>query len=98
MFVGRVEPFALALETEASSGPEPIVHTGHEFVFCLRGQLEYQIESQIYPLETGDSILFAAHLIRRWRDPGPLITNAVFDLSGFGEKDTGGHYLELSDA
>jgi quercetin dioxygenase-like cupin family protein len=99
MFVGRVEPFALTLESGASSGPEPIVHTGHEFVVCLRGQLEYQVESQIFHLEAGDSLLFAAHLIHRWRNPGPLVTNAVFVLSGFeeGEKP-GGHHLETPEA
>ena len=46
-FVGRVEPFALTLESGANSGPFPITHTGHEFVVCLRGQLEYQVEGEI---------------------------------------------------
>jgi len=84
-FVGPVEPFALTLETGANSGPERIVHTGHEFVICLRGQLEYQVENEIYLLEAGDTLLFAANLKHRWRNPGPRVTNAVFVLSGFEE-------------
>jgi len=82
-FSGRVEPFALTLENGANSGPQPIVHTGHEFVLCLRGQLEYQVEDEIFLLEAGDTLLFTAHRQHRWRNPGPLVTNAIFVLSGF---------------
>ncbi|HHH81693.1 MAG TPA: helix-turn-helix domain-containing protein [Chloroflexi bacterium] len=92
-FVGAVEPFALTLETGAHSGPERIIHAGHEFVICLRGQLEYQVEDEIYLLEPGDTLLFAANLRHRWRNPGPKVTSAVFVLSGFpeGEAPSGWH-------
>ena len=86
-FSGRVEPFALTLENGANSGPQPIIHTGHEFVLCLRGQLEYQVEDEIYLLETGDTLLFAAYHQHRWRNPGPLVTNAIFVLSGFDDSE-----------
>ena len=43
-FTGRVEPFVLTLENGASGGQGSIVHTGHEFVYCLRGQLQYLVE------------------------------------------------------
>ncbi len=84
-FVGRVEPFALTLESGATSGPFPITHTGHEFVVCLRGQLEYQVEGEIYLLEPGDSLLFSSHLRHKWRNPGPNVTNAIFVLSCYEE-------------
>jgi transcriptional regulator with XRE-family HTH domain len=85
MFTGRVEPFAITLESGAHSGVKPIVHSGHEFVLCLRGQLEYQVGNETFRLETGDSLLFASRLKHRWRNPGPTVTNAVFVLSGFEE-------------
>lgn len=84
-FVGRVEPFMLTLESGASSGDNSMVHTGHEFVFCLRGQLEYQVEKEIYNLEPGDSLLFSAHLQHRWRNRGNTVTNVLILLSGFAE-------------
>jgi len=87
-FVGRVEPFMLTLESGAGSGPQTMVHTGHEFVFCLRGQLEYQVESQAFPLGPGDSLLFAAQLKHRWRNPENTVTNALVLLSGFAEEET----------
>jgi quercetin dioxygenase-like cupin family protein len=61
------------------------MHTGHEFVYCLRGQLEYLVEGQRYELGPGDSLLFAARLNHRWRNPGATVTNALVVLSGFSE-------------
>ncbi len=91
-FKGRVEPFMLTLESGASSGPFGMVHTGHEFVLCYRGQLEYHIEGERFLLEAGDSLLFAAHLRHRWRNPGKTVTNSMFVLSGFAEDDSPGEY------
>jgi len=87
-FAGRVEPFMLTLENGAGSGRNAMVHTGHEFVFCLRGQLEYQVESQAFTLGPGDSLLFVAQLKHRWRNPGNTVTNALILLSGFAEQET----------
>jgi transcriptional regulator with XRE-family HTH domain len=86
-FVGRVEPFMLTLESGASSGPFGIIHSGHEFVFCMRGQLGYEIENEHYLLEQGDSLLFAAEFRHRWRNPGKTVTNALVVLSGFTEDE-----------
>ena len=86
-FSGRVEPFMLTLESGATSGPHTMAHTGHEFVFCLRGQLEYHVEKEIYTLESGDSLLFAANLNHRWRNPGKNVTNALIVLSGFSDEE-----------
>lgn len=84
-FSGRVEPFMLTLENSANSGPRSMTHSGHEFVFCLRGELEYQVERQLYHLESGDSLLFAAHLKHKWRNPGRNVATAIIIISGFEE-------------
>lgn len=84
-FVGRVEPFMLTLENSANSGPRAMTHTGHEFVFCLRGELEYQVERDIYHLGAGDSLLFAAHLKHKWKNAGRNVATAIIIISGFEE-------------
>lgn len=84
-FVGRVEPFLLTLESNANSGPRSMAHTGHEFVFCLRGKLEYQVERQVYELSPGDSLLFAAQLKHRWKNAGGNVGTALIIISGFEE-------------
>ena len=86
-FIGSIEPFLLTLESGANSGPQVMTHTGEEFVFCLRGQLEYQVEHHIYELSAGDSVLFAAHLKHRWKNPGRMVATALIVVSGFTAQD-----------
>ena len=91
-FTGRVEAFLLTLENGGSSGPNGMLHTGHEFVFCLRGTLDYDIEGQHYLLEAGDSLIFAAQLNHRWRNPGSTVVNAIILISGFDESERPGEF------
>lgn len=84
-FSGRVEPFMLTLESGASSGPHNIVHSGHEFIFCLRGQLEYYVEKQLFKLSAGDSLLFASKLQHRWKNSSRNVVSALIIISGFAE-------------
>jgi transcriptional regulator with XRE-family HTH domain len=86
-FSGRMEPFLITLESGATSGTNRIIHTGDEFVFCIRGTLEYQVESQIFKLKAGDSLLFQANLRHRWRNKGNTVTNAIIVLSNFMENE-----------
>jgi transcriptional regulator with XRE-family HTH domain len=89
-FTGRTQPFMLTLKSGAQSGPEKIIHTGSEFVVCLRGLLEYEVEGKLYTLQPGDSLLFAARLAHRWRNPSSVTTHAIFVLSGFEEYEKPG--------
>jgi uncharacterized cupin superfamily protein len=93
-----MEPFMVTLESGGSSGPYGMIHTGHEFVFCLRGTLEYEIDDQHFVLQSGDSLLFAAQQLHRWRNPGKTVTNAIIVLSGFEESERPSefHFAPLS--
>lgn len=93
-FVGGLEPFLLTLEVGASSGRFGMLHSGHEFVFCLEGTLEYEVEDQRYLLEAGDSLLFAAQLRHRWRNAGKSKCQVVIALTCFerGESPTEFHF------
>ena len=82
----------LTLEAEGSSGPHGMIHTGQEFVFCLRGQLDYEVDQQHFLLEPGDSLIFSAHFVHRWRNPGQNVTNAVIVISAFEEGERPGEY------
>jgi transcriptional regulator with XRE-family HTH domain len=65
-----VQPFVVTLQPGSGSGHSLIVHTGHEFVYCLSGQVLYSIEEETYLLEAGDSIVFESHLPHRWENTG----------------------------
>lgn len=91
-FDGRVEAYYLTLEAGGESGPHSLVHSGHEFVFCLRGTLEYQVENEQFLLETGSSLLFAAQMNHRWRNVGQTVVNAILVISSYIENEHPGEY------
>jgi transcriptional regulator with XRE-family HTH domain len=97
-FVGGLEPFLLTLEVGASSGRFGMLHSGHEFVLCLDGLLEYEVEDTRYMLEPGDSLLFAAQLRHRWRNAGKEPVRVVIALTCFerGESPTEFHFAPQS--
>ncbi|MBI5029959.1 MAG: cupin domain-containing protein [Chloroflexi bacterium] len=82
-----IEPFLVHLEPLTNSGPNPIVHTGYEFVFCLAGRITYMIENQTYLLEQGDSLLFESHLPHRWQNVGEVAAQALLVLLPTDSRD-----------
>jgi transcriptional regulator with XRE-family HTH domain len=98
-FLGRVEAFMLTLENGGSSGPSQMLHSGHEFVFVLRGRLEYDVEGQRFQLEPGDSLLFSSNLSHRWRNMGGSVVNALILISAFNEDERPSefHLAAMSD-
>jgi len=66
----ELEPFSITLEPRAGSGGErQVVHSGHEFVYCLYGKIEYVIDGKVYLIEEGDILIFEATLPHLWRNP-----------------------------
>lgn len=66
----ELEPFSITLEPKAGSGGErQVVHSGHEFVYCLQGKIEYVVDGNVYLLEVGDILIFEATLPHLWRNP-----------------------------
>jgi transcriptional regulator with XRE-family HTH domain len=65
----ELEPFFISLAPNSESGRRHVIHSGHEFVYCVRGRVEYEIDGQIYLLNEGDFLLFEAQLPHHWRNP-----------------------------
>ena len=82
-----VQPFVITLESNRGSGANPIVHTGHEFVYCLNGRITYTIEERPYLLEPGDSLLFESHLPHRWQNVDAQQAHAILILYPSDEHD-----------
>lgn len=81
------QPLLVTLEPNANSGPTPIVHTGMEFVFCMEGHLLYTIETQAYPLDPGDSLLFKAYLPHCWQNTGETVSRSLLIMCPADESD-----------
>jgi transcriptional regulator with XRE-family HTH domain len=82
-----IEPFVVNLEPQTDSGETPIVHTGLEFVYCLEGRIIYEVDEQEFVLETGDSLLFEAHLPHRWRNADAVPSQSLLLLCSSDEQD-----------
>jgi transcriptional regulator with XRE-family HTH domain len=63
--------FLITMEAGTSTNTAPIEHSGAEWVYCLEGLVEYEVEGEDYSLTPGDNLLFDASLPHRWRNPGP---------------------------
>jgi quercetin dioxygenase-like cupin family protein len=93
-----VQPFLVTLEPNSGSGPEQIVHTGYEFLFCIKGRITYTVEEHVYLLEPGDSLLFESHLPHRWYNVEPEQSQALLVLYPTDARDrpTDRHFSALT--
>ncbi len=66
----QVQPFLLTLAPHADIGSDRVVHGGHEFVCCMKGTLQYEVDETTYLLRPGDMLLFEAALPHSCRNPG----------------------------
>lgn len=83
----EIEPFHVTLEPQSHSGDRQVVHTGHEFVYCLKGRIEYIIDGEVFHLEPGDFLLFEAPLPHIWRNPSDQEAEFLLVLQTPGESD-----------
>ena len=97
-FEGQLEVYILHVEPGGSHGNHDLIHSGNEFVFCLEGQLEYEIETQHYSLEPGDSLFFLSRMQHRWQNPGKNMAKAIIVISGYDPHDSPGEYHLTSPA
>lgn len=82
-----LEPFIVTMEPNAGSGDNPIVHTGLELVYCLEGQIEYEVEQKHFVLDPGDSLLFEAHRPHRWRNTLATPSRSLLLICSADERD-----------
>jgi transcriptional regulator with XRE-family HTH domain len=83
----EMEPFLISLEPNSGIGERQVVHTGHEMVYCLSGNVEYLIDGKIYSLEAGDFLLFEAHLPHLWRNVTDENAVILLVLQSSGQTD-----------
>jgi transcriptional regulator with XRE-family HTH domain/predicted Fe-Mo cluster-binding NifX family protein len=91
-----VQPFVVILQPGMGSGDHMIVHTGHEFVYCLEGSIRYQVNQEEFYLEKGDSIVFEAHLPHCWENQGEEEAHVLLTLYPTDEREEpGGRHFSL---
>lgn len=91
-YTGHLEPFILELEPGGSSGDNPLIHTGNEFVYCLEGELVYTIDDKNYQLNKGDCLIFNGQRKHSWSNPGDEKVLALLVLTGFEHGESPGEF------
>ncbi len=77
--------FLVRMQPGIRTNTAPIQHSGAEWVYCLEGLVEYEVEGREYHLASGDNLLFDASLPHRWRNPGPAQAQMLLILDA-GER------------
>jgi len=67
---GKMLALLTYLKNGTKSSNEPTSHPGEEFVFCLKGEINYEIDGKVYHLRKGDSLHFFSTLPHRWEVVG----------------------------
>lgn len=67
---GKLLSLLTYMKKGTKSGEKPQSHRGEEFVFCLEGEIKYEVNGESFLLKEGDSIHFFATLPHRWEVTG----------------------------
>lgn len=94
--LGEGTPLLMTLKAEHESDPNPIIHTGQEFVFCLEGCLVFWVGEKEYILESGDSLIFEAHIPHRWENRSKSISRAILVIcpSDISDRSVTHHFVD----
>ena len=57
----QMEPFVMTIDNQFNSKVNSILRSGEEFVYCLKGEIEFCVGKRLYQLKPGDSLLFKAN-------------------------------------
>jgi transcriptional regulator with XRE-family HTH domain len=66
-----LEPFLMTIDAGVEESDDTYIHPGEEFVYCIDGEVEYQVEDEWHRLQAGDSLLFLAKQPHRYRNTSP---------------------------
>jgi len=84
----QLEPFLFTLDP-GHGGDAPISHPGQEFVYCLKGEVEYHVEEKKYKLKTGDSLLLEATRPHFFKNSSSRVTSFLVVFQAIGASNLG---------
>lgn len=73
----QLEPFFVTV-LPGDHNPAPITHAGQEFVYCISGRVDYQINEMVYHLAPGHSLLFEASQPHCFWNPNSSPAQLIF--------------------
>ncbi len=94
--LGEATPLLMTAKPKTNSGPEAIVHTGQEFIYCLDGSIVYRVGQSEFILEKGDSLIFQAHIPHRWENSNDIPAHCILIIcpSDDSDRSVGQHLID----
>jgi len=65
----QIEPFRMSIDPGMKTRGGMITHPGQEFIYCIEGELNYQVKDNQYHLQAGDSLFLDASQPHAWNNP-----------------------------
>ncbi len=66
----QLEPYKMIITPNSGNIADPVSHPGEEFIYCLKGEVEYIVRDESFLLQPGDRLLFKATHPHCWRNNG----------------------------
>jgi transcriptional regulator with XRE-family HTH domain len=76
-----LQPFIVSFDPHTDSGPQPLTHEGSEFIYCLSGQVIYNVLGEEYTLEPGDTLLFQSKMPHTWFNPLDEVSKVIIVMA-----------------
>jgi transcriptional regulator with XRE-family HTH domain len=92
----QVEPIRITSDPQYGIDEELLIHFGQEFVYCVRGMVEYCIAGEQYCLNPGDSLMFDADLKHSWKNVGKSQAVQLVLLMSLESDASRGHYHQIN--
>jgi len=94
--LGEGTPLLMTLQPDHESDPDPIVHTGQEFVYCLEGSLSFWVGDREFVLDPGDSLIFEAHIPHRWENLEDRVSKSILIIcpTDFSDRSVTQHFVD----
>ena len=80
---GRYGPFQIAgaearFTPDATSGPDPMRHSGEELVYVVEGEVRFTVADQVHELGPGDAIHYRTYHPHSWCNVGGAPARALW--------------------
>jgi len=94
--LGEATPLLMTAEPDTTSGSEPFIHTGQEFIYCLDGSLVYWVGENEFILKPGDSLIFQANIPHCWKNPNQIANHSILVICPSDQSDhlVGQHLIQ----
>jgi len=73
----HMEPFLVELDPNQTFTPQPVQHAGEEFLYVLAGRIELNHGTEVYILETGDSVYWDSSELHSLKALGDQIARGI---------------------